>query len=96
VVETTQARVQTEVSLARRRYEEAAAAAKLYGGEVKSAVEQNLALGTEAYRAGKIDFLQLMLIRRSAIDAEVAAIESAEELAAAKAELDRATGRATP
>jgi cobalt-zinc-cadmium efflux system outer membrane protein len=68
----------------------------VYGQEVRGAVDQNLALGTDAYRSGKIDFLQLLLIRRSAIDAENAAIDSLEELSTAQAELDRAIGLADP
>lgn len=96
LLSATEARIRAEVELAYRRYQEAASAASVYGQEVRGAVDQNLALGTDAYRSGKIDFLQLLLIRRSAIDAENAAIDSLEELSTAQAELDRAIGLADP
>ena len=49
-------------------------------------------LGTESYRAGKIDFLQLLLIRRQTLEARNEHINVLEELTAAQAQLDRSTG----
>jgi cobalt-zinc-cadmium efflux system outer membrane protein len=58
------------------------------------AMQQNTDLVTESYRAGKIDFLQLVVIRRQAIDTQREYIDVLEELNAAEAELGRAVGRA--
>lgn len=82
-----------ELALAVSRYENAVRAASLYQGDVLAASEQNLALMTEAYRAGKIDFLQLVVLRRSSIDARLGYVESLVELYEADAELDRVLGR---
>jgi cobalt-zinc-cadmium efflux system outer membrane protein len=88
-----QRRVAQEVDLAFGRYQVAAGATAVYQGEVLGASEQNLALVTEAYRAGKIDFLQLVVLRRSAVDARLGFTEAVEELNAADAQLDRVLGR---
>jgi cobalt-zinc-cadmium efflux system outer membrane protein len=56
-------------------------------------MEENLELGTESYRAGKIDFLQLLLVRRQTLEARHEYLDVLEELNAAQAQLDRALGR---
>lgn len=86
-------RISQEIALAAGRYQAAANAASVYRGEVLAASEQNLTLVTEAYRAGKIDFLQLVVLRRSAVEARLGFIEAIEELNAADAQLDRVLGR---
>lgn len=88
-----QRRIAQEVELAAGRYQSAASATALYQGEVLGASEQNLTLVTEAYRAGKIDFLQLVVLRRSAVEARLGFTEAIEELNAADAQLDRVLGR---
>ncbi|MCP3099440.1 TolC family protein [Myxococcus sp. K15C18031901] len=82
----------TEVELAFNRYLTAQAAAEVFGGDVLSALQENLSLVTEAYRAGKVDFLQLLIIRRDALDARRGYIEALEELNSAKAQLLKAVG----
>ncbi|QDE92685.1 transporter [Myxococcus xanthus] len=82
----------TEVELAFNRYLTAQADAEVFGGDVLAALQENLSLVTEAYRAGKVDFLQLLIIRRDALDAHRSYIEALEELNAAKAQLLKAVG----
>ncbi|MCP3064177.1 TolC family protein [Myxococcus sp. K38C18041901] len=82
----------TEVELAFNRLQTAQAAADVFGGDVLSALQENLSLVTEAYRAGKVDFLQLLIIRREALDARRGYIEALEELNSAKAQLLKALG----
>lgn len=61
--------------------------------DVVKAMQQNMELVTDSYRAGKIDFLQLMVIRRQAVEARREYIDVLEELNAAQASLDRAVGQ---
>ena len=75
------------------QYRAAIAAAQMTRGEALQAAEENLQLATEAYQAGKIDFLQLLVVRRAALEERRAAIEAAEDLHNARAQLDRALGR---
>ncbi len=84
--------VRTEVELALNRYRAAQATASVYGADVLSALQENLSLVTEAYRAGKVDYLQLLIIRREALDGRRGYIEALEELNAANAQLIKAVG----
>ena len=47
------------------------------------AIQENLDLALESYRAGKIDFLQLLLVRRQTLDAQGEHIDVLAELNAA-------------
>jgi len=90
----TERRVKQEVLTALERVRAARVAAKGYAGDVVKAMQQNIDLVTESYRAGEIDFLELLVIRRQAIDTQREYIDVLEELNAAEAELGRAVGRA--
>jgi cobalt-zinc-cadmium efflux system outer membrane protein len=59
---------------------------------VLEALDENVALVNKGYEAGKIDFLQLILIRRETLEARRDYIEALEELNTAEAELDRVVG----
>lgn len=89
----TDRRIQQEVLTARDRVEAARAAADGYAGDVVRAMQQNMELVTESYRAGKIEFLELVVIRRQAVEARGEYIDVLEELNAAEAQLGRALGR---
>ena len=89
----TDRQVRQEVTTALARVEAARSAAAGYASDVVKAMQDNMELATESYRAGKIDFLQLLQIRRQSLDARREHIGVLEELNAAMAALDRATGR---
>ncbi|NOK02335.1 MULTISPECIES: TolC family protein [Myxococcus] len=84
--------VRAEVELALSRYQSAQAAAELFDAEVLAALQENLNLVTEAYRAGKVDSLQLLIIRREALDGRRGYIEALEELNAAHAQFLKVMG----
>lgn len=86
-----QVRQEVVTGLARARAAEAATAG--YAGDVVKAMKENMELVTDSYRAGKIDFLELVVIRRQALDARREYVDVLEELNAAQAQLDRAIGR---
>jgi outer membrane protein, heavy metal efflux system len=90
-VAATSRRVRQEVSTAVARLRAARSAADGFASDVVKAMQENMELGTESYRAGKIDFLQLLLIRRQTLEARNEHINVLEELTAARAQLDRAT-----
>jgi len=91
-LEATQRLVRSEVALALERYQNARAAVAVYSADVLEALQQNLALVNEAYRAGKVDFFQLLVIRRDSLDARRGSIDALEELLVAEAQLQRALG----
>jgi cobalt-zinc-cadmium efflux system outer membrane protein len=84
--------VTQEVELALARCRASREVLLSFQGEISRAAESNLALANEGYRAGKIDFLQLLLIRREALATRRAASESLQEWNAAEADMVRATG----
>lgn len=84
--------VRQEVVTALARLRAARVAADGYASDVVAAMEANMELATESHRAGKIDFLQLLLIRRQALEARNEHIDVLEELNSARAQLDRAVG----
>jgi outer membrane protein, heavy metal efflux system len=84
--------VRADVELALERERAASAAVAVYSEDVLEALQQNLALVTEAYRAGKVDFFQLLLIRRDALDTRRGYIAALEEQLIAHAQLRQAVG----
>jgi cobalt-zinc-cadmium efflux system outer membrane protein len=84
--------IRAEVMVAVERQRTAATAARSFGGAAITSAHENLQLVNEAYRAGKVDLFQLLVIRREALDARTAHLSALEELAAAEAELKRVGG----
>jgi len=85
-------RIDQEVRLAAVRLESALEAARAFDLAVVAGAEENLALSTRAYEAGKIGLAELLLMRRSAVEARRDEIDARQELASAEAELARAAG----
>lgn len=84
--------VHTEVAIARSRVTSGATAARAYAGGLLAGLEENMGLVNEAYRAGKVGFFELLVIRRETLDARIGYIDALEELQAARAQLSRAMG----
>ena len=91
-VEALERSIRAEVMVALERQRTAAAAAQGFGGATVASLAENLQLVNEAYRAGKVNLFELLVIRREALDARTAYLSALEDLAAAKAELTRVTG----
>jgi cobalt-zinc-cadmium efflux system outer membrane protein len=85
-------RADQEVRLAMAQLEVAVEAAQAFDNEVVAAAEENLALSTRAYEAGKIGLAELLLMRRGAVEARRDSIEALQELATAEAQVARAAG----
>jgi cobalt-zinc-cadmium efflux system outer membrane protein len=91
-VEALERTIRAEVMLALDRHRSAEAAVQAFGGAAIGLVAENLALVNEAYRAGKVNLFELLVIRREALEATTAHVSALEELAAARAELKRVAG----
>jgi len=85
-------RVREDVFLAVARVDTAREAALAFEGDALAGAEANVTLATRAYEAGKIGLAELLLIRRSAVEARRDHLEALEELADAEAALARAVG----
>jgi cobalt-zinc-cadmium efflux system outer membrane protein len=91
-LEAVELEVRRDVQRAVDRRQAAREAADSYSGEVVQAAESNLALANDGYRAGQLDFVQLMLIRREALETRRGQLAALEELNAAEADLARVEG----
>lgn len=84
--------VHSEVAVAGTRAMAASTAARAYAGGLLTGLEENMELVTEAYRAGKVGFFELLVIRGETLDARNGYIDALEELQAARAQFARALG----
>jgi cobalt-zinc-cadmium efflux system outer membrane protein len=84
--------VEREVRLAAMRLAAAQEAAGDFAGGVLPAAQENMELLQAAYAAGKVDFLQLLLVRRDTLEVRRDYIEALEELNNARAQLSKARG----
>jgi cobalt-zinc-cadmium efflux system outer membrane protein len=89
-------RVREEVRLAVERLEIASQSVAAFEGEALAGAEANVSLATRAYEAGKIGLAELLLIRRSAVEARRDHLEALLELAEAEAGLAGAVGSERP
>lgn len=85
--------IAVEVEVALARLARARDAEKVFGAQTLAAIQENLELATQAYRSGKISFLELLVIRRETLDGRRGYVETLEELNEAQAQLNRALGR---
>lgn len=87
-----QRRLAQEVQLARARVTAAGEELALYQQGVLEALEENLLMSREGYRAGKLDFLELQLVQRQVLEGRAEFIRVQQELNDARAALDAAIG----
>ncbi|MDC0711535.1 TolC family protein [Stigmatella sp. ncwal1] len=91
-LEAVERMARAEVKLALVRYQTAEDSLRIFGEDAQKALQENLALATEGYRAGKMDFLELLVIRRETLEARRDHIEALEEFDTAQAQLQRVIG----
>jgi cobalt-zinc-cadmium efflux system outer membrane protein len=84
--------VERDLELARTRCEAARRSVESFGGRVVEAAQRNLDLAREGYRAGKLNYFELLIIRREMLSARRGVIESRREWSVAAAQMWRATG----
>lgn len=70
---------------ASRNYDSAAAQVSRYEGEILPAAQEALKLAEEAFRAGEVEFLQILLVRRTYFDSNLQLVQAQMEFAQADA-----------
>lgn len=91
-LDAAERRIREDVLLAATRIETAREAVRAFSDDIVTATKESLELTTQAYRSGKLNLVEVLLIRRSAIDARRGHVEALANLAEAEAELRRAVG----
>ncbi len=80
--------IQARLARASQELESALASVKKYEAEILPQVKQSLELSEEAYKAGELEFLQVLIVRRSCFDSTLKFIQSKAQLAQANAKVD--------
>ncbi|MBX3422955.1 MAG: TolC family protein [Pirellulaceae bacterium] len=80
--------IQARLAEAAGELSKAAAALQLIDGEILASAREALELSEQAYKAGEIDFIQLLVVRRTYFDASLKLVEAQTLLATATARLE--------
>lgn len=87
------AEVERDVARAAAHYDASRAAVRVFDRQVLGALEDNATLLGESYRAGKIDFIQVLVLRRDVLETRSRYLEALAEYRRAVLEIDLAVGR---
>ena len=90
--EALERRIRIDVRAALENLDAARAGVALFREGINQAAQDNVKLIEAGYLAGKLDFFQLLLMQRNAVESRRGYVESLEELASAAAELRRVLG----
>ena len=85
--------IRTEVGEAHRAYDAAVNALSLYESEALTRIGENFRFIETAYREGKIDLLELVVVQNDLVEAEFSYIDSLWDYWRAAIALERAVGR---
>lgn len=85
--------VQAEVRDAARSYQAAAEAVQVFEADALSRIAENFRLVEIAYREGKIDLLQLIVVQNDLVDAQFSYLDSLWDYWLARTALERAVGQ---
>ncbi len=80
--------IRSRLARAAQDYDTAMAAVRKYDDEIIPQVQKSLDLSEQAYRAGELNFLQSLVIRRSFFDSSIKLVQAKGRLAQAAAKVD--------
>ncbi len=87
-VRRTENAIQSRLAEARRDFEVSAATVLQYEQEILPRAQETLTLAESAYEAGEFDFLQVLIVRRTYFDSNIAYVAAQVDLARASAMVD--------
>ncbi|KAA5539402.1 TolC family protein [Roseiconus nitratireducens] len=87
-VERIELAIQSRLAVAARDFESALAAVNKYEQEIIPQATQALELSDQAYRAGELEFLQVLVLRRAYYESRIRLIEARKNLAQAAARVE--------
>ena len=80
--------IRSRLARTAQEFESAMSAVRKYEDEIIPQVKQSLELSEKAYKGGELDFLQVLVVRRSYYDASVRLIQAKGNLAQAVSKVD--------
>jgi cobalt-zinc-cadmium efflux system outer membrane protein len=87
-VERIEQSIRSRLARAIQEYDTALMSVRKYEDEIIPQVKKSLELSEEAYRAGELDFLQVLIVRRSFYESSIRLIQAKGNLAQAEAKFD--------
>lgn len=87
-VQRIQQSIRSRLARAAQEFETAMKSVRKYEDEIIPQAEKSLELSEEAYRAGELDFLQVLIVRRSYFESSIRLIQSRGSLAQAASKVD--------
>ena len=80
--------IQARLARAAQEFEAYLASVRKYESEILPQVKESLQLSEEAYKAGELDFLQVLIVRKSYFESNIQFIQSRAQLAQANAKIE--------
>ncbi len=80
--------IRARLAIVSRDFESSMEAVTAYGTDILPSAQEALALAETAYKAGEMDFIQLLVARRTYFESNLQYVNSQSQLAAAKAKVD--------
>lgn len=80
--------IQARLARAAQEFESYLASVRKYEAEILPQVKESLQLSEEAYKAGELDFLQVLIVRKSYFESNLQFIQSRAQLAQANAKIE--------
>ena len=80
--------IQARLARAAQEFESYLASVQKYESEILPQVKESLQLSEEAYKAGELDFLQVLIVRKSYFESNLQFIQSRAQLAQANAKIE--------
>lgn len=87
-VQRIQQSIRSRLARAAQEFETAMKSVPKYENEINLQAQKSLELSEDAYRAGKLDFLQVLIVRRSYYESSIRVIQSRGSLAQAASKVD--------
>jgi cobalt-zinc-cadmium efflux system outer membrane protein len=80
--------IRARLAIISNDFETSLEAVNVYGNEILPGAKEALTLAETAYKAGEMDFIQLLVARRTYFDSNLQYVTAQAQLAAAKAKVD--------
>lgn len=80
--------IQARLARAAQEFDSYLASVRKYESEILPQVKESLQLSEEAYKAGELDFLQVLIVRKSYFESNLQFIQSRAQLAQANAKIE--------
>lgn len=80
--------IKSRLARAAQEYDSALAAVRKYEGQILPDAQNTLDLSEQSYEAGQLDFLQVLIVRKTFFDARIQSIQAQGDLAQAQSKID--------